>query len=128
MYDWIFVYDQMFMLIILGFHITLIIIVSHVVILVWGRYNSFCRSLGAIGARVGLKDCLDQPSFVKVWIILIYESCSHLLAEPFATLFQPQYIDGLLNPRHRKISFTTLGYYNFFMNFIRRGKYTLRFP
>ena len=54
---------QMFMIIRLGFHVALIIIALHLVILVLGRYNSFCRSLGARGERGGLKGCLDQPSF-----------------------------------------------------------------
>ena len=94
----------------LGIHVSLIINVLHVVILVWGRYNSFCRSLGARGARgarIGLKGCLDQPSFVKVWTILIFESCLYKLAEPFASTFQPQYVYHLLNPSHRIFSFTT---------------------
>ena len=110
MCDWIFVYNHIMMLIKLLFHVYLIIIALYVVILVWGRYNSFCRSLGARGARGarrGLKGCLDQPSFVKVWTILISETCLYLLAEPFASTFQLQYIDGLLNPIHRKLSFTT---------------------
>ena len=34
----------------------------YVVIMVWGRYNSFCRSLGARGARRGLKRNLG-PAF-----------------------------------------------------------------
>ena len=76
----------------------------------WGRYNSFCRSLGARGARGergGLKGFLDKNSFFKVRAFLIYEYCLYLLAKPFASIFQPQYVDGLLNPRHRKLSFTT---------------------
>ena len=108
--DWISVYDHIMMLIRLLFHVYLIIISLYVVILVWGRYNSFCRSLGARGARGarrGLKGCLDQPSFVKVWTILISEICLYILVEPFASLFQPQYIDGILNPSHRILSFTT---------------------
>ena len=63
MCDWISFFDHMMMLIRLVFHFSLIIIALYVVILVWGRYNSFCRSLGARGARRGLKGCLDQPSF-----------------------------------------------------------------
>ena len=66
MCDWIYVYDQMFMLIIIVSHIVSIIIALYVVILAWGRYNLFCKSLGARGtrgARRGLKGCLDQPSF-----------------------------------------------------------------
>ena len=110
MYDWISVYDHMLMLIRLLFHVSLIIINLYVVMLVWGRYNSFCRSLGARGergARRGLKGCLDQPSFFKVWTIIISKNCLYLLAEPFASTFQPRYVDGLLNPSHRKHSFTT---------------------
>ena len=49
------------MLIILVFHVSLIIISFPMVILVLGRYNLFCRSLGARGARGGLKGYLDQP-------------------------------------------------------------------
>ena len=30
-----------------------------------------------------------------------------MLAEHCASLFQPQYVDGLLNPSHRILSFTT---------------------
>ena len=30
-----------------------------------------------------------------------------MLAKHYASFFQPQYIDGLLNPSHRKHSFTT---------------------
>ena len=101
MCDWIFVYDHILMLIRFLFHISL-----YVVIMVWGRYNSFCRSLGARGARRGLKGCLDQPSFVKVWTILIYESCLYILAGLYASLFQPQYVDGLSNPNHKKLSST----------------------
>ena len=63
MCDWIYIYDQMFMLIRIVSHIALIIISLYVVIMVWGRYNSFCRSLGSRGARRGLKGCLGQPSF-----------------------------------------------------------------
>ena len=44
------------------FHIYLIIIVLYVVIMVWGRYNLACRSLGARGARRGLKRKL-RPAF-----------------------------------------------------------------
>ena len=110
---WISNYDHMMLSIRLGFHIVLIIIALHVVILVWGRYNSFWRSLWVRGARGGrrgrrgLKGCLDQPSFFKVWTILIYENCLYMLAEHYTSTFQPQYIDGLLNPSHRKLSFTT---------------------
>ena len=66
MCDWISIYDHIMMLIRSLFHVYLIIICLYVVILVWGRHNSFCRSLGARGARgarEGLKGCLDQPSF-----------------------------------------------------------------
>ena len=49
------------MLIILVFHVSLIIISLDVVILVLGRYNLFSRSLGARGARGGLKGYLDKP-------------------------------------------------------------------
>ena len=60
---WISNYDLVLMLIRLGFDVSLITIALHVIILVWGRYNVFCRSLGERGARGGLKGCLDQPSF-----------------------------------------------------------------
>ena len=43
----------------------------------------------------------------KVWTIIISESCLYLLTEPFASTFQRQYGDGLLNPSHMKLSFTT---------------------
>ena len=33
--------------------------------------------------------------------------CLYLLAEPYTSTFQPQYVDGLLNPSHRILSFTT---------------------
>ena len=110
MCDWIFPYDHMIMLVRSLFHVYLIINSLYVIILVWGRYNSFCRSLGERGARRarrGLKGFLDQTSFVKVWTILISETCLYILAEPFASTFQPQYVDGLLNPSHRILSFTT---------------------
>ena len=42
----------------------------------------------------------------KVWTILISESCLYMLTENFSSLFQPQYVDGLLNPSHRILSFT----------------------
>ena len=32
-----------------------------------------------------------------------------MLAKHYASLFQPQYVDGLLNPSHRILSFTTMG-------------------
>ena len=107
MCDWISVYDHMMMLFKSLFHVYLIIISLYVVILVWGRYNSFCRSLGARGARRGLKRCLEQPSFVKVWTILISQTCLYMLAEHYTSTFQPQYVDGLLNPSHRTLSFRT---------------------
>ena len=107
MCDLISVYDHMMMLIKLLFHVYLIIIYLYVVILVWGWYHSFCRSLGARGARRGMTGFLDQFSFVKVWTILISQTCLYMLAEHCTSLFQPQYVDGLLNPSHRKLSFTT---------------------
>ena len=45
-------------------------------------------------------------NLAKVWTISISEYCLYILAEPFASTFQPQYIDGFLNPTHRKLSFT----------------------
>ena len=45
----------------------------------------------------------------KEWAIIISKTCLYLLVEPFSSTFQPQYVDGLLNPSHRKISFTTVG-------------------
>ena len=62
MCDWISVYDHIIMLFRSLFHIHLIIIVLYVVIMVWGRYNLFCRSLGARGSRRGLKRNLG-PAF-----------------------------------------------------------------
>jgi len=62
MCDWISIYDHIMMLIRLLFQIYLIIISLYVVIMVWGRYNLFCRSLGARGARRGLKRKLG-PAF-----------------------------------------------------------------
>ena len=62
MCDWISFYDHIMMLIRSLFHVYLIIIALDVVIMVWGRYNLFCRSLGARGergARRGLKGILD---------------------------------------------------------------------
>ena len=64
MCDWISVYGHMMMLFISLSHVYLIIISLYMVIMVWGRYNLFCRSLGVRGARGtrrGLKGCLDQP-------------------------------------------------------------------
>ena len=104
---WISDYDYMMLFIRLCFHVSLNIISFHIVYLVWGRYNFFCRSLGVRGAGRELKGCLDQPSFVKVWTIIISKTCLYMLAEHCASLFQPQYIDGLLNPSHRTFSFTT---------------------
>ena len=66
MCDWIFFYDHMMLLFRSFVHVYLIIIVLYVVIMVWGRYNSFYRSLrarGARGERRGLMGYLDQPSF-----------------------------------------------------------------
>ena len=31
-----------------------------------------------------------------------------MLAEHYPSTFQPQYVDGLLNPSHRTLSFTTI--------------------
>ena len=62
MCDWISVSDHMMMLFRSFVYVYLIIIVLYVVIMVWGRYNLFCRSLGARGARRGLKRKLG-PAF-----------------------------------------------------------------
>ena len=43
----------------------------------------------------------------KVWTIKISENFLYILAEPFASTFQPQYVDSLLKPIHRKLSSTT---------------------
>ena len=51
---------------------------------------------------------MDQPSVSQVWTFLISESCLYILAEHCASLFQPQYVDGLLNPSHKTFSFTTI--------------------
>ena len=104
MCDWIYVYDQIMMLIRLLFQIYLIIISLYVVIMVWGRYNSF---LGVRGARRGLKRKLG-PAFSLSGVDLSHLwSCLYMLVEHCASLFQPQYVDGLLNPSHRILSFTT---------------------
>ena len=73
------------------------------------------RSLGARGARRGLKRKLG-PAFSlsgvdlsHLWNLLLY-----MLVEHCASLFQPQYVDGLLNPSHRTLSFTTNGQTNQF--------------
>ena len=89
------------------FQIYLIIIVLYVVIMVWGRYNLFFRSLGARGARRGLKRNLG-PAFGESDVDLSHLlSWLYILAEHCASLVQPQYVDGLLNPSHRILSFTT---------------------
>ena len=62
MCDWISVSDHMMMLFRSFVHVYLIIIVLYVVIMAWGRYNLFCRSLGARGARRGWKRKLG-PAF-----------------------------------------------------------------
>ena len=51
---------------------------------------------------------MDQPSVNQVWTFLISETCCYILAEHCAFLFQPEYVDGLLNPSHRTLSFTTM--------------------
>ena len=43
----------------------------------------------------------------KVGTITISKTCLYMLAEPYTSTFQPQYVDGLLNPSHRKLTFTT---------------------
>ena len=54
---------------------------------------------------------LDLIHIVKVLssLILLLEVASIPVSviQPFAPLFQPQYVDGLLNPSHRILSFTT---------------------
>jgi len=78
MCDWISVSDHMMMLFRSFVYVYLIIIVLYVVIMVWGRYNLFCRSLGARGARRGLKRKLG-PAFSlsgvdlsHLWNLLLY--------------------------------------------------------
>ena len=56
-----------------------------------------------------LRERLDQPSGIQVWNFLISEYFLYILAEHCASLFQPQYVDGLLNHSHRTFSFTTAG-------------------
>ena len=78
MCDWISVSDHMMMLFRSFVYVYLIIIVLCMVIMVWGRYNLFCRSLGLRGARRGLKRKLG-PAFSlsgvdlsHLWNLLIY--------------------------------------------------------
>ena len=54
------------------------------------------------------RDAWINLHLAKVWTILISETCLYLLAEPFASTFQPQYVDGILNPSHRILSFITM--------------------
>ena len=82
MCDWIYVYDHMMMLVKSLFHISLIIITLYVVILVWGRYNSFCKSLrarGARGARRGLEGSWINLILAKVWTIIISETWLYMI-------------------------------------------------
>ena len=78
MCDWISVYDHMMMLFRSLVHVYLIILVLYVVKMVWGRYNSFCRSLGARGARRGLKRklgptfSLSSVDLYYLWNLLLY--------------------------------------------------------
>ena len=58
-------------------------------------------------SRRRARESLDQPSVNQVWTFLISKSCLYMLAEHYTTTFQPQYVDGLLNPSHRILSFTT---------------------
>ena len=111
MCDWISIYDHIIMLTILLFHVYLIIIALYVVILVWGRYNSFSGLLEQEEREEQEDDWSSawiNLHLAKVWTILISETCLYLPAEPFSSTFQPQYVDGLLNPSHRILSFTTL--------------------
>ena len=78
MCDWISVYDHIMMLIRSFVYVYLVIICLYVVIMVWGRYNLFCRSLGVRGARRGLKRKLG-PAFSlsgvdlsHLWNLLLY--------------------------------------------------------
>ena len=58
-------------------------------------------------SRRRARESLDQPSINQVWTFLISKYCLYILAELYASTFQPQYVDGLLNPIHRILSFTT---------------------
>ena len=53
-------YDYMMILIRLGFHVLLNIISFHIVYLVWGRCNLFCRSLGEEEQKKGKRKILGQ--------------------------------------------------------------------
>ena len=53
------------------------------------------------------RESLDQPSVNQVWTFLISKYCLNKLAELYASTFQLEYVDGLLNPSHRILSFTT---------------------
>ena len=92
------------MLIRLLFHVYLIIIALYVVILVEECIIHFA---GLLEQEEVWRAAWINLRLAKVWTILISESCLCLLAEPFASTFQPQYVDFLLNPIHRKLSFTT---------------------
>ena len=107
MCDWISVSDHMMMLFRSFVYIYLIIIVLYVVIMVWGSITCFPGLLEREEQGEDWRESLDQPLVYQLWIFLISETCCYMLAEHCASLFQPQYVDGLLNPSHRILSFTT---------------------
>ena len=94
MCDWIYIYDQMFMLIRIVSFIVLIIITLYVVILVWGRSNLFCRSLGvrgAIGERRG-------EGLEKAWTSLQLIRCGPFLSLNLAYIYLQNYMHPPFNP------------------------------
>ena len=56
--------------------------------------------------RRGARESLDQHSFNQVWTFLISKYCLYIIEKLYAYTFQPWYVDGLLNPTHRILSFT----------------------
>ena len=107
MCDWISFYGHMMMLFRYLSDVYLIIIVLYVVIMVWGSITCFAGLLEREEQEEDWRESLDQPSVYQVWIFLIYETCCYMLAEHYTSTLQPQYVDGLLNPSHRTLSFTT---------------------
>ena len=100
-------YDVIMISIHLGFHVLLNIISFHIVT-IWFEEGITCFA-GLFGKRSKrrARESLDQPSVNHMWTFLISKYCLCILAELYASTFQPQYVDGLLNPSHRKLSFTT---------------------
>ena len=90
MCDWISISDHMMMLFRSLVHVYLIRIVLYVVIMVWGRYNLFCRSLEEREEQEeDWRAAWINLCLAKVLTILISETCCYMLAEHCASLFQP---------------------------------------